>query len=200
MKKAIAILLVCILSVSICACNNDKKAIDEINKLIETTAQKETLTQAEVDLLLKKYNNLSDSQKELVDKASIDIAIELRPIEKAAVAAVKSVKNVMKSPSTFKLLNNVKVKEMTPPSLDTYIVGIEYSAQNGFGATIDNTSYIGISNKFYSTWLDLSMLTGKVEDVLNDSKMYLSYSKDKSPEYVIDQNRILNNLDKNVKE
>lgn len=175
-----------------------KKRIENVNSMITVLSAKETLTQIEVNELTELYNSLTEKEKNNIDKAAYDKSIELRPIEKAAVSVAHEIKDVMRSSDSFKLLEDVKVKKAK--NLFSYYVLIKYSGQNGFGGTNDQTSCLGVSKSYSPVSLELSYLTGRTESVLNSTETYVLYIQSKEQEYIIDDERVMANIDLEVQE
>lgn len=175
-----------------------QKSIDKVNSMIASLTEKETLLQSEVEELTTAYENLGDKEKDGIDKAAYEKAIELRPIEKAAVSVAHEIKGVMRSSDSFKVLEDVKVKKAE--GLFSYYVLIEYSGQNGFGGTNDHMSCLGVTDTYSPLSLELSYLTGRTENVLKSTETYALYTKSKDTEYTIDANRVMANIDLEVQE
>ena len=175
-----------------------KKHIENVNSMITVLSEKEVLTQAEVNELTELYNSLTEKEKNSIDKTAYDKSIELRPIEKAAVSVAHEIKGVMRSSDSFKVLEDVKVKKAE--GLFSYYVLIEYSGQNGFGGTNDHMSCLGVSESYSPVSLELSYLTGRTENVLKSTETYALYTKSKEQEYIIDDERVMANIDLEVQE
>jgi len=171
-----------------------QRKIAEVNTLISEYSQKSTLTQLEANQLSNAYDELT--KKDSIDKAKFDQAIELRSIEKAAIGAVNDIKSILKSSDSFKLLDDVEVKDIEGGN-GFYYVTVKYSAENSFGGTNDSSCCLAVSSSFEALFLNLSILTGNVDEVLNGTAAYSASLESKAKAYTIDSNRVMQNL--NVK-
>lgn len=111
------------------------------------------------------YTNLNQNEKNLIDITTIQEEIQLTDLEKATVSACQYVKKSLKNSSSFELLS-AKAIDDRGKSTHYYLVNIEYSATNGFGAKIDDTSFQTISEKFQNPWFGLAILNGDYSSAL----------------------------------
>ena len=123
----------------------------------------------------KMYQDLSSYGKKFINIATVEKKYKCNDLEKAAVGACVEIKKYLKSSESFKLISS-KVVDDRKGGTGHYLVKTKYSATNGFGARIDDTSLLPISpTSFTDEYLGLGILTtGKVElyDSLSDSYYY----------------------------
>ncbi len=169
------------------------------NELVEEKVKK----QSDIDELTKIYDSLSPEQLDsLEDKDIYEKAISLTDHEKAAISATQQLKKSLKNEDSLKL-QSVNVVDGNSSTPSAYYVKLDYSASNSFGGTLDDTSYIDVSKNFGSSLWELGrglgMLTG-TENTLTELDINLTYSKRSNAAVSVDCDRIMANIDTNVKE
>lgn len=176
----------------------EKFADLDLDKLREISGKIELINEETDFLDIVELNdeivNLSSKEKELLNMTPIEEIMQLTGEEKAALAAARNVKSVMKSTSSFEV-NSISVKNDVERS-NFYWVLINYSGQNGWGAIIDKTSCFGIDDEFKDTFFELNLVLGDIGEYLDSSTSYLEYIKCNKKEEEINVKKIRYYIDK----
>lgn len=142
---------------------------------------------AEILEIKKQIEEMTEKEKKLVDTIPMENLMRLSEEEEAVLSAAENVKSVMKSRGDFKL-NEASVKNDLE-KMNFYWVKLGYSGQNGFGATVDKTSFFGIGSDFKDPFFGLAYLTG-MDDYLDNIANYSEYEKCTKDEISIDVDKI----------
>ena len=167
--------------------------INGVNNLIEKYTKAESLTQDEVDELNRKYDALSDIEKEQINKYQLSQATALKSLEKCAIQGIKQIRSQLKNPSGLELLE-VTIKEKDTPG--TAFVYIEYSGTNSFGARISDTATLDVTETSGDGFYALALIS-PYESANPDQILLLNFSqylKLNSREIKLDPERLMNNL------
>ena len=143
-----------------------KQAVDKIS---------ESSSIEEAASAYKMYQSLNSSDKKFINISAVEKIYLCNDLEKAAVGACVEIKKYLKSSESFNLIKSTVVDDRKGGT-GQYLVKTKYSATNGFGARIDDTSLLPISpSSFTDPYLGLGALTtGKIDlyDSLSDSYYY----------------------------
>lgn len=93
----------------------------------------------------------------------------------------------MQSKDDFKLYS-VSVKDDLE-EMNFYWVMVKYSGTNGWGASIDKTSFFPIDSEFKDPFFGLASITG-MDDYLDSVTNYNSYTDCKEEEHIVDVDKI----------
>ncbi len=95
-------------------------------------------------------------------------------------------------------MKSVAVRTGGKGAVAAYYVLIEYSATNGFGAAIDDTTCVDVTKDFSSSFWELTRLMGALGANANvsqqDLTIYNLYLNESTDELEVDCDRIMNNL------
>lgn len=202
LNKIFSVTLIIILVFSLlcgCVSEEDKAVAQTVSDKITELSTSEAPTQEMINDVEKEYTALTDKQKELVANYSdFEPAKELRPVEKAALVAVKEIQSYLKSESSLEL-NSVTVKDATQDvnpndkvPLNNYYVTVSYSATNSFGGRLDDSYCIDVNPDFKVGTFKGSILVD-MGDTMSISNEF-SAKATKGETYKIDCERIMNNL------
>lgn len=177
--------------------NVDIEKINEINdeiKNISSDTDFESLLELKekIDALDEDLNEIS-----LVDMDSFNEFFQLSDMEKSAVAACQCIKKSLKSSSSFEL-QSAKVINDLNGTTKYYLVKIEYSATNGFGARIDAESFQTISSDFENPWWGLAILGGNYESALECTPFIQYYLLHDEEPTEMDIDKIMYYIDEDV--
>jgi hypothetical protein len=169
----------------------NQEIANSFNGFVADLQNKDTLSQVEVLELDRRFDELTEAQKELVDVDAISKAKELRPIELAVIGAIDVVKDAVWDSSSV-ILMEAKVKEDV--GLWRYSVLIRYSATNAFGGRTENLVVLNLDEKYKDVIYPLSKLTGRQREHLENGGRYIYYTGLESLEIVICEDRITANI------
>ncbi len=110
-------------------------------------------------------------------------------VEKAALAAAKNVRSLMKSKDSFKL-RSVSVKNDLK-KMKFYWIKMEYSGINSWGASVDKMSCFSINSEFKDLFFGLAQITGNIDEYLDSWTNYDEYTDCKKKENNIDVEKIM---------
>lgn len=140
------------------------------------------------------YNLFSSNEQALIDIDEIKQKITPNDLEKSVIAACQYIKKSLKSSNSFKLLS-AKAIDDTDGKSKYYLVYINYSATNGFGAETDEVSFQTINKDFINPWYALTIIKGDYAPALEcTSYMSFYYNNSQSPTEINCQ-KILYNID-----
>ena len=173
---------------------------EKANELAGQTVKK----QADIDEINKLYEALNDNQKsQLSDPELLSKAIELTDYEKAAVGAVQQLRGQLKNQDSLEL-SQVNVRIGGENTTAAYYVLIKYSATNSFGAALDDTTCIDVTEDFSSLFWEMTRLFSRLganADVdKQDMTIYNLYLHDSTDEMEVDCERIMENIDVDLTE
>lgn len=168
--------------------------IININDLIKQIETQDSVKYSKILEVEAEYNNLTKDDKEFIENYNIiEKAKELTEVEKAAVAAVNTIKDSLKDPSSLELVS-ISVKDELE-RMNFYFVYITYSATNGFGARQEDKACLSITEEYEDPFYALAVLSGKVKDHLKSTSSFMEFIKSEKPEIEIDCDKILDNLE-----
>lgn len=167
--------------------------VNAINKSIDII---HTLSFIEIVELQENIDKLSEREQKFINIEPVNSAMELTDMEKSAVAACQYIKKSLKSSDSFKLKSVKVINDLD--AINYYLVKIEYSATNGFGAEIDSNSFQTINRKFENPWWGLAVLNGKYEEALECSSFLSFYLTNEQEPTVLDSSKILYYIDEKV--
>ncbi len=177
--------------------NVDIEKVNELQKEISHISNTSGFSDA--IKLYEKYEAMNTNEQNLVEVKPIEEIVKLTNMEKAAVSACQYIKKSLKSSNSFKL-NSVKVIDDIGKKSNYYLVNIGYSATNGFGATIDETSFQTISSEFENPWYPLAILNGDYSSALKCTTFIQFYLLNEQEPTEIDCEKVLYYIEEDVKE
>ncbi len=165
--------------------NSDIKNLSELSKFKSLLSLKET------------YDKLTSNEKALVDFTDIENMISLNDLEKAAISSCQYIKSSLKSAGSFKLYECSVVNDLNGTT-GYYLVNIKYSAQNSFGADLDDISFQTIDKNFKNPWYPIALITGEIKEAL-ECTPYYSYFLSSKSQSKLDIEKILYYINEDVK-
>lgn len=169
-----------------------KESAAEISNMIDVLANQLCRKQEDVDKLNSLYNDLKEEYRDLVSNSNqIEEINALSQYETYALAAANEIKNSLKASDSFKL-KEITFTTCKKGSLSPYYVSVRYSGTNSFGGEKDTSSFVDINEEGKSIWWSMSAILGGLKD--NELLMYNDCLKHKDQEYVIDPERIIQNM------
>lgn len=144
------------------------------------------------------YKSLNTNEQNLIDITGIQDKMQLSNLEKATVSACQCIKKSLKSSSSFELRSANAIDDIGKDS-NYYLVNIQYSATNSFGAKIDDTSFQTISAKFENPWYALSLLNGDYSSALKCTPFIQFYLSNEQKPTEIDCDKIIYYIDTEIK-
>lgn len=173
--------------------------IDNVNSLENSiNSISENSEFSDVRSIYDSYNLLNENEQKLIDITSIEEKMELSNLEKATVVACQYIKKSLKNSSSFQLISAKAIDDIGKES-NYYLVNIQYSATNSFGAQIDNTSFQTISADFENPWYGLAILNGDYSTALECTSFIGFYLLNEQEPIEIDCDKILYYLDTEIK-
>ena len=141
------------------AVHNVQKKIDDID---ESTQFKEIIS------LFSEVNNLTSKEKKLLYAQPLITLVECDDNESAAIGACNEIKSCLKDSNSFELISQDVVDDRNG-STGYILVKTKYSATNGFGGRVEDTSLMPISSSGKNDFLPLAILSGDVDSALFDT-------------------------------
>ncbi len=182
--------------------NVDLTSLSNIQSMIDdyfaTHDSKDNIDYSAIKLIIDKYNKCTDIEKKFIkDYNKIEELINLTDPEKAAIAAVKSLKNLLKNPDSLQL-EYIKAKQVN----DEYYVITEYNAQNGFGGYTSKILGLDVKEE-NGHFVDGGFVSGSRflgTNGVDSSSNYIMqvYLMTKTEEVKMDVDKIQNCLDLNL--
>ena len=146
--------------------------------------------------IIEEYNKLSKNEQAIVKNYDLlKEKLDLTDLEKVAVSAAKNIKKSLKSSGSLDI-QSVDVMDDLKGDSSYYLVRIEYSATNSFGAHIDDTSFQTINDKFENPWWALSLLNGDYKSGLMQAPAIPFFKADQAVE--LDAEKIMYCIDKEI--
>lgn len=151
--------------------------LKEVGRLAERIEEiNESTPFSQVVSISEEISKLTNSEQKLLNRAKIDSIMELTDEEKATVAAIETIKKLLKDPSSFQLVDATVVNDLDGTA-GYYLVYINYSAKNGFGGNNSDYSFQTIDRKFSNPWMGLAVLSGNYASALKCDSFYEPYRK-----------------------
>ena len=174
----------------------DIETVKSLENKIKTISNESKFT--DVSNIYDKYKLLNANEQNLINITSIQEKMQLSNIEKATVVACQYIKKSLKSSSSFELRNAKAIDDIGKKS-NYYLVNVQYSATNSFGAKIDDTSFQTISAEFENPWYALSLLSGDYSSALECTPFIQFYLSNEQRPTEIDCDKIIYYLDTEIK-
>lgn len=169
--------------------------VKEIKNKITTVTKDSKFS--EISKIYNEYELLNTNEQNLIDITSIQEKMQLSNLEKATVAACQYIKKSLKSSLSFELRSAKAIDDIGKTS-NYYLVNIQYSATNSFGAKIDDTSFQTISAKFENPFYALAMLMGDYSNALDCNSFIQFYLTNEQEPTEIDCDKIIYYLDTEI--
>lgn len=149
---------------------------------------------SDISSIYDSYKLLNENEQNLIDITGIEEKMQLSNLEKATVSACQYIKKSLKNSSSFELISAKAIDDIGKKS-NYYLVNIQYSATNGFGAQIDDTSFQTISSEFKNPWYGLAMLNGDYSTALECTPFIEFYLLNEQKPVEVNCDKILYYLD-----
>ena len=165
----------------------DLKVVENISRRIASVGDATSFS--EIIAIENDYKKLTEGEQKLLNIAPIAERKSLTNVEKAALAAAKNVRSLMKSKDSFKL-RSVSVKNDLK-KMKFYWIKMEYSGINSWGASVDKMSCFSINSEFKDLFFGLAQITGNIDEYLDSWTNYDEYTDCKKKENNIDVEKIM---------
>ncbi len=170
---------------------NSAQVETQLNQKISSIASAKVKKQSDIDEIMNMYNSLpADKQSSFSSKISEVEA--LTEYEEKAKIAVNALKSMLKDSGSL-VVHSISVGKGTSKALSPFYVYLDYSANNSFGGTKDDSTTIDITTANVAGWWEMNHLFGgnNAETELNLYNDWLNNCTEKED---VDVERIMNNL------